>query len=115
LVRLPRRIPSAVALELVVTGDAVDAGRLHALGLVNRLTDEGGALEEALGFAAAIARNAPLAVATAKRVIVEQADWPASEVWDRQRADTARVQTSVDAREGAVAFLEKRDPVWQGC
>ncbi len=69
LFRLPMRIPYHVAMELVLTGDPVEAPRAYELGLVNRLTDEGGALDAALELAAKIAANGPLAVAASKEVV----------------------------------------------
>ena len=65
--RLPERVPLPIALELLLTGEPIDADRAAALGLVNRLTDEGGALDGALELAAPIAANGPLAVAVTKR------------------------------------------------
>src|SRR5438067_6316576 len=67
LIRLPRRIPYHVAMELALTGNFVDAERAHALGVVNRLAEPGGAVEAALELAGAVARNGPLAVEASKR------------------------------------------------
>ena len=114
LLRLPRRIPYHVAMELALTGDPIDAERAHAIGLVNRLADPGEAVDVAIELAAAISRNAPLALAASKRILVEQADWPTDEFWHRQGEIVGPVVTSEDAREGATAFAEKRDPVWRG-
>jgi enoyl-CoA hydratase len=61
-----------------------------------------------------IAANGPLAIATTKQVIMESADWPTRDMFELQRALTGPVFTSADAREGAVAFAEKRKPVWTG-
>ena len=68
----------------------------------------------ALDLARSIAANGPLAVAATKRSIVEGAEWPQSEMFDRQRAISEPVRASEDAREGARAFKEKRPPRWQG-
>ncbi|MDN5925628.1 MAG: crotonase/enoyl-CoA hydratase family protein [Hyphomicrobiales bacterium] len=114
LMRLPRAVPPRVAMEMALTGEMVDAERLHALGLVNRLTTPGGALDEARRLARSICANAPLAVAASKRVIVEQVDWPLAELFDRQQPITGHLLSSDDAREGATAFAEKRQPVWKG-
>ncbi|WP_344978087.1 crotonase/enoyl-CoA hydratase family protein [Streptosporangium fragile] len=114
LLRLPRRIPYHVAMELALTGDFLTAERAYALGLVNRLTPVGGALAEARRLAAAIAANGPLAVRVTKQVIVESRDWPSGVAFDRQREITAPVFTSRDAQEGARAFAEKRAPIWTG-
>lgn len=114
LMRLPRRIPYHIAMELALTGDPIDAERGLEIGLVNRLADAGGALDAALELAAAIARNGPLAVDASKRVLVAQADWSQEEFWRQQAEIAGPVMSSEDAREGSVAFAEKRDPVWKG-
>ncbi len=114
LVRLPRRIPPAIALEYALTGDRLDARTAHGWGLVNRLTPSGQALAGARELAARIARNAPLAVAMSKRIVTESAAWPADEVWAVQAPLVESVVGSEDAREGARAFAEKRVPVWLG-
>lgn len=111
---LPQRIPQAVALELLLTGDPIDAERAAALGLVNRVTDEGGALDGALALAGRIAANGPLAVAVTKQIARSASDWPPEERWTRQADLMASVFVSADAAEGATAFAEKRDPVWKG-
>jgi enoyl-CoA hydratase len=114
LLRLPERIPRAVAMELALTGGFLDAPRAYDLGLVNRLTDDGSALDEALELAHTVAANGPLATRASKRVIVESRGWPAEERFARQREIIEPVMTSEDAREGARAFAEKRPPNWQG-
>src|SRR6185312_11471213 len=81
LLRLPERLPRAVALELVLTGDPISAPRAAALGLVNRVVPDGQALAGALELARAIAGNAPLAVAASKRVLTGSPSWPADEKW----------------------------------
>jgi enoyl-CoA hydratase len=114
LLRLPRTMPRNVAMELALTGELIVAERAHALGLVNRLTEPGDALEAALGLAGTIAANGPLALAATKRIMVESADWPDAEFFARQREINDPVRNSEDAREGATAFAERRDPVWKG-
>lgn len=112
LLRLPLRIPSAIAMELALTGDNLTAARAHALGMVNILSKSGSALEEALALAKRITANGPLAVAATKRIIVESRSWEASEMWSNQLKILEPVFASSDAREGAVAFAEKRPPRW---
>lgn len=114
LLRLPRRIPYHVAMELALTGEPIPAERAFELGLVNRLADTGGAVQAALDLAEQIAANAPLALIASKRILEEQWDWPREEMWDRQSAISEPVFSSEDAREGATAFAEKRPPVWRG-
>jgi enoyl-CoA hydratase len=114
LLRLPQRVPYHLAMEWSLTGELIPAQRGYEVGLVNRLTPKGGALDEALAMATAIAANGPLAVAASKRILVEAPDWPAAERFDRQREINEPVRSSEDAREGATAFKEKRAPRWQG-
>ena len=114
LIRLPRRIPAAIAMELALTGDPLPAADAYRLGLVNSLTEPGGALEGARKLAARIAVNGPLAVAATKQIITQQSDWDMADVWDKQAAIAGPVFVSEDAREGARAFAEKRAPVWKG-
>jgi len=114
LFRLPRALPYNVAMELALTGEPLSAERAADLGLVNRLADPGAAVEVALGLAAEIAANAPLALIASKRILQEQRDWSSAEMWEAQGAISEPVFTSEDAREGATAFAEKRPPVWRG-
>jgi enoyl-CoA hydratase len=111
---LPRRVPFAIALELLLTGDPLPAPRAAEIGLVNRITPEGGALEGALALAAVIAENGPLAVAATKAIARGSSDWTFDEGWSKQAELMAPVFGSEDAREGATAFAEKRKPVWKG-
>jgi enoyl-CoA hydratase len=111
---LPRRVPYAVALEMLLTGEPLDADRAYAVGLVNRVVDDGAALEAAVELAGLIAGNGPLAVAATKQIAAATRDWSTEEGWDRQEELTRPVLASEDAREGAAAFAERRSPVWQG-
>jgi len=114
LIRLPRRIPYHVAMELALTGDPIGAEQAHAIGIVNRLAEPGEAVAAARELAAAIARNGPLATIASKRILVAAQDWTEADAWERQREISGPVFASEDAREGATAFAEKRDPVWRG-
>jgi enoyl-CoA hydratase len=114
LLRLPQRIPYHLAMELALTGDFIDASRAAELGLANRVVEPGSAVDSALELAATIAENGPLALAASKRILVEAPGWPLAEMWERQAEITDPVRTSADAREGSVAFAEKRPPRWQG-
>jgi enoyl-CoA hydratase len=111
---LAQRVPRTLAMELLLTGDPVDAARAAEIGLVNRVVPEGTALETAVDLAERIAANGPLAVIATKQIAYRAADWPADQRWDQAAALQAPVFTSQDAREGARAFAEKRPPIWQG-
>ena len=114
LLRLPRRMPYHVVMELALTGDLLPAERFHELGLVNRVTDPGGAVDGALQLAERLARNGPLALIASKQILQQQFDWSAEEMWEKQGAISGPVFASEDAKEGANAFKEKREPLWQG-
>ena len=111
---LAKRVPRALALELLLTGDPIDAARAADIGLVNRVVPEGGALEAAVELAERIAANGPLAVMATKQIALSGGDWPPEQCWDQAAGLTAAVFASQDAREGARAFAEKRAPVWRG-
>jgi enoyl-CoA hydratase len=114
LIRLPKRIPYYLAMEIALTGEHFSAARLAAAGLVNKLVPAGEALAAAKELAAKVALGAPLALAASKRVIVESADWSAAEAFARQGEIITPIFGSKDATEGAMAFAQKRPPVWQG-
>ena len=114
LLRLPQRIPRNIAMEYALTGRPMSAHDAHGFGLVNRLVAQGAALESALALADEISANGPLAVAMTKTVIDQAPQWPAQEIWRRQKEILETVIASGDAREGALAFAEKRKPRWTG-
>jgi enoyl-CoA hydratase len=114
LLRLPRRIPYHVAMELALTGDPIDAERGYELGIVNRLAEPGGAVDAAVELAGEVARNGPLALRASKKIVQSSGDWTEAEAWAKQGEIAGPVMTSEDAREGAIAFAEKRDPQWRG-
>jgi enoyl-CoA hydratase len=114
LLRLPRRMPYHVVMELALTGDFFPAERFHDYGLVNRLAEPGSAVEDALALAGELSKNGPLALVAAKKILQEQFDWTSDEMWAKQGEISGPVMTSEDAKEGSSAFKEKRDPVWKG-
>ncbi|SHL49570.1 short chain enoyl-CoA hydratase [Pseudonocardia thermophila] len=114
LFRLPERIPRNIAMEYALTGEFFTAEQAHGWGLVNRVTEPGGALAAALELAGAIAQNGPLAITATKKIVNEAPGWPAEQRWQRQGEIMDPIFASADAREGAAAFAEKRKPVWKG-
>jgi enoyl-CoA hydratase/carnithine racemase len=112
--RLMHALPRAVALELIATGDPLDAGRAYALGMVNRLVAPDMVLGEALALASTITANAPMSVRESIAVARETADKEEAAFWALSAVVRDRVHASQDAKEGARAFLEKRVPHWVG-
>ena len=114
LLRLQHRVPHHLAMELVLTGRMWPAEEAADVHLVNRLSEPGEALDAALDLAEEVAANAPLALAASKQVLVRSADWSLEEQFDRQEEIVNPVRESADAKEGALAFVEKRPPIWSG-
>lgn len=114
LFRLPRRIPYSIAMELILTGKMWEAEEANEVGFLSRLAETGGALEAAVALAEEIAVNAPLSLMASKQVVVESAGWSPQDSWEQQESIVGPVRDSADAKEGALAFVEKRAAVWQG-
>jgi enoyl-CoA hydratase len=114
LLRLPRRIPRAIAMQLALTGEPMSAVDAHRLGLVNELTATGGAVDGALDLARRITPNGPLAVQITKQILDMATDWTVEEGFVEQEPLVDQILASADAREGSSAFAEKRLPVWTG-
>jgi enoyl-CoA hydratase len=115
LFRLPRKIPRDVAMELALTGRLdFPAERAYDFGWVNRLCEEGEALETAKGLAAEIAENAPLAVRESRKIVLEATDQPDDVGWKMSGDGIMKMFGTEDFGEGLTAFAEKRKPVWKG-
>ena len=112
-VYLSQRIPLAVALELTLTGDLIDATRAQSLGLINEVVAPDKVLDAAVELAERIAKNGPLALAATKK-IVRAAITDADKARELFAEWQPKVFGSNDAKEGSLAFVEKRDPVWTG-
>jgi enoyl-CoA hydratase len=114
VIRLPQRIPYHVALKVLLTGEPLSAVDAKQYGLVSELTSSGAALAGAQELARHIAGNAPLALAKVKQVLRETQGLNDTEAFKRQSQDAHSLLDSEDAHEGALAFAEKRAPVWRG-
>jgi enoyl-CoA hydratase len=114
LLRLPRRLPYPIAMEMILTGDPMGAERAFQFGLVNELTEPGEALARAIAMAARVAQNGPLAIQASKKIANEALDWSQHDMFIKQAPMMKHIFESEDAREGALAFAEKRKPIWQG-
>jgi enoyl-CoA hydratase len=113
LLSLPSIMGKRMAMELALTGDFISAQRAYEVGFVNRITD-GPAIDAALELASSVAANGPLALIATKRILNERPDWSSSEMWGKQSEICDPVFASKDAREGPLAFAEKRKPNWSG-
>jgi len=111
-VRLPRQIPWAVAMEMLLTGKPLTAQRAYDIGLVNQVVPADKLMETALQWAETICKNGPLAVRTAKEIAVRALALESGFVLEK--ALGARVMQSEDAKEGPRAFAEKRKPNYTG-
>jgi enoyl-CoA hydratase/carnithine racemase len=114
LIRLPKRVPLAVATELAITGEPIDAPRALQLGLVNRIVPADQVVDAALELAATIAKNGPLAIRNSLTMVREAQDLSDEDAWKRNIELALEVFASKDSIEGATAFAEKREPRWTG-
>lgn len=114
LFRLPRAIGRSAAMELILTGEPLDAQRAYELGLVSRLVEPGQATEEALRLAAQITAAAPLAVWESRKVVLAAASNDDDTLIAMTNAAMGTVMRSEDLSEGLTAFIEKRPPQWKG-
>ena len=111
---LPLLVPPRIAMQLLLTGDPIDAHRAHEVGLVNQVVPLDRLREAAQALAERIAANAPLSVRAAKRTVHLLDELPLSAAFDRAEELWAPVYRSADAQEGPAAFRDKRAPVWRG-
>ncbi|HEX4901668.1 MAG TPA: crotonase/enoyl-CoA hydratase family protein [Acidimicrobiales bacterium] len=114
LLRLPARLPYAVAMEMSLTGDPISAEEAKQYGLVSKVVPQEQVLDEAVALAERIAANAPLSIAASKQMIRNSAGRTEEEGWAEQGPLAGKIFSSKDSIEGSVAFAEKRTPNWSG-
>jgi enoyl-CoA hydratase len=114
LFRLPRAIGQAAALEAILTGEPIPAGRAYELGLVNRVVEPGHAFDEAMALAEKICEAAPLAAWASRKVVLAAASADDDTLIRMTNEGFAAVLGSEDTKEGLTAFIEKRPPKWTG-
>jgi len=113
-VRLPKQLPYARAMELLLTGDLITAAEAYDLGFLNRVVPEGQAVEAAMELAEKIAANGPIAVQAIRKSARECQGRTEEEAMKMESRFAAPVFRTEDAREGPRAFMEKRKPVYKG-
>jgi enoyl-CoA hydratase len=113
-VRLPRQIPYPWAMEILLTAERVDAETAYRMGIVNKVVGTGELLAEARRYAEVILECAPLAIEAVKRSVMTALGLPLKEAFAQELELAAQVFMTEDAREGPLAFAEKRKPEWQG-
>ena len=114
LTRMPRQVPFAKAMEILLVGDSISAEEARLIGLVNYVVPQSELMAKAEEFAAKIAANGPLAVRKAKEAVIRSAGLSLEDSERIENAVVAEVMRSEDAREGPRAFMEKRSPQYKG-
>jgi enoyl-CoA hydratase len=114
LFRLGRKIPLNIAMQVALTGGTIPATTAERFGLINVLCADGQARNMAVQLAGEICRNAPLAVRESRQVLLEATYATDEQAWLRSSQAFAKVANSFDVQEGVAAFVEKREPRWQG-
>lgn len=112
LIRLPKRVARALAMELGLTGEPITSQRAQEVGLVNRVVPKEQVIDEAIALADRIARNGPIAVRNSLKMLREAGDLDEDAAWTRNYELAMEVFSSADSIEGAVAFAEKREANW---
>ncbi|MET7999180.1 crotonase/enoyl-CoA hydratase family protein [Amycolatopsis sp. NPDC005232] len=113
-IRLPKRLPHHLAMELLLTGEPITGTKAGELGLANRVVAAGEATAVALQLAELVTRNAPLALAAVKKIVRAADGVSEPEAFAAQREELKTLMTSADVREGMTAFAERRAPQWTG-
>lgn len=113
-VRLPRQVPYARAMEILLTGDAISAREALELGLVNQVVPPDQLMDAARKMADRVLENGPLAVRAVKESVVKGMGMPIAEALEFELQQAARIFATEDAKEGPLAFLQRRKPNWKG-
>jgi enoyl-CoA hydratase len=114
MARLPRQVPYAMAMQLLLTGDSIDAGEAFRIGLVNEVVAPEQVLPRAMAVAERVAQNGPLSVRAIKKTVGVTSGIPMEHAYAHEDAAWREVRSSADAREGPRAFIEKRKPRYEG-
>lgn len=115
MVALSRAVPRKQAMEMLLTGDPINAATALRLGLVNRLAPTPQVMEEALALAAEIIAKSPFTLKIGKEAFYRQAELGLAEAYDHASQVMTENMMALDAQEGIDAFLAKRKPEWKGC
>lgn len=113
MVAVVRNVARKPAMEMLLTGEPIDAAEAHRLGLVNRVVPQGKALDEAVALAKRIAARSAMTLAVGKRAFYDGVDRPLADAYDRASRAMTQNMLAEDAAEGIGAFVEKRAPVWR--
>lgn len=114
LIRLARRIPLAVALEIAMTGRPIEADRALRIGLINSVVPAERVVEEAVALAELVSSNAPEAVQLSKELVLRAGELSEEEAWRHSTDFLMRLKETADLHEGLMAFAEGRSPSWGG-
>ncbi len=112
--RLPRMVPQAFALEMLMTGDHYQVDQMLSWGLVNRIVPQEQLMDEALALADRIASHAPLAMRAMKELVYTSVDMPLPQAMRHGASQRWIIGLTDDAKEGPRAFAEKRQPEYRG-
>jgi enoyl-CoA hydratase/carnithine racemase len=115
MVALSRAVPRKQAMEMLLTGEAIDAATALRLGLVNRLAPTPQVMEEAVDLAVEIIAKSPLTLKIGKQAFYRQAELDLAAAYDYASRVMTENMMALDAQEGIDAFLAKRKPEWKGC
>jgi enoyl-CoA hydratase len=114
MARLPRQIPYAAAMRLMLTGEPIDAAEALRVGLINEVVPAAEVMPRAMAIAERVARNGPLAVQAVKRTVVGTSGLPLAEAYLLEDAAKREVLATDDAKEGPLAFMQKREARYTG-